>query len=94
MLQEDPEIMEIINQAKSGGMGGMMQLMQDQAFMQKIGEKMGGMGSGGNPLAAAAAPSPAAAAAAPPAQALPDINNLLDAAKCDLHHEQQVICKN
>lgn len=61
----------------------MMQLMQDQSFMEKVGRKMGGMGGGGNPLAAAAAPPPAAAAA-PPAAAAPDINDLLDAAKCVL----------
>lgn len=93
--QEDPEIMEVLNKAKSGGLGSMMQLMQDQSFMEKVGRKMGGGmggGGGGNPLAAAAA-APPVAAAAPPAEALPDIENLLDAAKCAMSPEWLVAYK-
>ncbi len=50
-------------------MQAVMALMNDQQFLQKIGEKMGDV------------PEVAAPAGAGPAAAPPEVNNLLDAAK-------------
>lgn len=68
-LQEDPELKPLFEKAQKGGMQAVMALMNDQQFLQKIGEKMGDV------------PEVAAPAGAGPAAAPPEVNNLLDAAK-------------
>ena len=73
-LQEDPELKPLFEKAQKGGMQAVMALMNDQQFLQKIGEKMGD-------IPEVAAPAGAGPAAAGPAAAAPEVNNLLDAAK-------------
>ena len=68
-LQEDPELKPLFEKAQKGGMQAVMALMNDQQFLQKIGEKMGDV------------PEVAIPATAGPAGATPEVNNLLDAAK-------------
>lgn len=85
-LREDPEIMEIMQQAQAGGIGGMMKLMQDQSLLAKIGAKMGDMSStagalSGDVASPATAPSQAPASSAAATTNQPDIVSLLDAAK-------------
>ena len=91
-MQEDPEIQDLIRKAQSGGMGSIMQLMQDNDLLAKVGAKMGditpALGGGAGGVTNATAPPPAAAAAPAPTQPEVEINDLLDAAKCapSTHH--------
>ncbi len=59
-------------------MGALMKYWNDPATLAKIGERMGPVEAGAGPASAA----PAAQAQAAPAASMPEINNLLDAAKC------------
>ena len=73
-LQEDPELKPLFEKAQKGGMQAVAALMDDQQFLQKIGEKMGD-------IPEVAAPARAGPAAAASAAAAPEVNTLLDAAK-------------
>lgn len=66
----------------TAGMGALMKYYNDPEFLTKFGSKVGNITDvqAGAAAASAAAAAPPAAAAA--AQAEPEINSLLDAAKC------------
>jgi len=67
-LKDDPEFADTFAAAQKEGMGGLMKLMNDEAFLMKLSRKLGGAQS-----------SPAQPAA--PSADGPEINNLMDAAK-------------
>ncbi len=75
MAQDDPELAPMFEDIQKNGMQAMMKYWNDPKVLAKIGERMGD-------VSAAAAPGAAPAAAAPPA---PEIDNLLDAARYDIH---------
>ena len=74
MAQDDPELAPMFEDIQKNGMQAMMKYWNDPKVLAKIGERMGD-------VSAAAAPGAAPAAAAPSA---PEIDNLLDAARCDI----------
>jgi len=70
-LKDDPELKEMFEEMKTGGMGALMKFWNDPKMLQKFSEKMGASG-----------PRPPTAGAQSPAQAeMPAADNLLDAAK-------------
>ncbi|BDA42610.1 probable Myotrophin at C-terminar half [Coccomyxa sp. Obi] len=71
-LKDDPELAGMFEDIQKNGMSALMKYWNDPKTLAKIGERMGPVAEG-----AAAAPQPQAAAAA----SMPEINNLLDAAK-------------
>ncbi|KAF8063061.1 AKR2A [Scenedesmus sp. PABB004] len=81
-LRSDPEFAGMFAEIQAGGMGALMKYMNDPKVLAKLGEKLGDVPppSAAGAAAAAAPPRPAAAAA-PGAAAVPEIDNLFDAAK-------------
>lgn len=75
-LREDPEFKQMFAEIQSGGMGALMKYMNDPKVLAKIGERLGDVQVQVPPAGAAAA-----AAVRPPAADVPDIDNLVDAAK-------------
>lgn len=83
-LREDPEFKQMFQEIQSGGMGALMKYMNDPKVLEKIGERLGDVQVQVPPPGAAAAAAGAAAAASagrPAAADVPDIDNLIDAAK-------------
>ncbi|KAK9909900.1 hypothetical protein WJX75_009203 [Coccomyxa subellipsoidea] len=74
-LKDDPELAGMFEDIQKNGMGALMKYWNDPATLAKIGERMG---SAGDPQAAVAA---TAQRQAPNPASIPEINNLLDAAK-------------
>ena len=77
-MQDDPELAPMFEDIQKNGMQAMMKYWNDPKVLAKIGERMGDIPTGAPAQGAAAAAAPTAAAQAP----APEINNLLDAAKC------------
>ncbi|GBF94695.1 hypothetical protein Rsub_07431 [Raphidocelis subcapitata] len=78
-LRKDPELQGMFAEIQKGGMGALMKFWNDPKILAKLGEKLGDvpMPAPGAAAAAAAGPRPAAA----PPSAVPDIDNIWDAAK-------------
>eukprot|EP00879_Flechtneria_rotunda_P004810 GHRR01005082.1.p1 GENE.GHRR01005082.1~~GHRR01005082.1.p1 ORF type:complete len:272 (+),score=126.73 GHRR01005082.1:114-929(+) len=76
-LKNDPEFKGMFDEIQKGGMGALMKYMNDPKVLAKLGEKLGDVPP---PSAAPAAVAPERAAAAGAAD-VPDIDNLVDAAK-------------
>ena len=70
-VQDDPELAPMFEDIQKNGMQAMMKYWNDPKVLAKIGERMGD-------VSAAAGSGAAPAASAPP---IPEIDNLLDAAK-------------
>lgn len=78
-MQDDPELAPMFEDIQKNGMQAMMKYWNDPKVLAKIGERMGDIPTSAPAQGAAtSAAAPAAAAQAP----APEINNLLDAAKC------------
>jgi hypothetical protein len=81
VLQEDPEFADFFGAVQSGGMAALQQYMGNPDFLAKLGERIGDIDLALPGEKRPAAPPGAAAAAPPGAQAPPEIENLLQAAK-------------
>lgn len=85
--QDDPDIAPFFQAVQSGGMAALQSYMANPEFLAKLGNKLGDIDMSlpgeGKPAGAAAAATPSAnAPGAPPP---PEIENLLQAAKCVPH---------
>ena len=74
LAQDDPELAPMFEDIQKNGMQAMMKYWNDPKILAKIGKRMGDV----------SATAPAGAAAAPASPPAPEIDNLLDAAKCDM----------
>lgn len=72
-LKNDPEFKEMFEEIRTGGIGAMMKYMNDPKVLAKIGERIGDI----QPAPGAAVPSSSGA----PAQQMPEITNLIEAAR-------------
>ena len=77
-MRDDPEFKDMFEDIQKNGMGALMKYMNDAEFLRKLGSRVGDVA----PAPGAAGAAAMAAAGSAQQAAAPEVNDLLDAARC------------